>query len=352
MSGASQVSLQYWRWFPVLPRIFGISAIFCVLLVSRSFRVPDRGGALITVPLPPPTLTLAPPNLLRPITPQEAVKENSERAFSARPDSPPRPFRLSGDPASQARALNCLTQAVYYEAASEGIAGERAVAQVVLNRVRHPGFPASICGVIYQGSEGPTGCQFSFTCDGSMTRAPLPALWKQAQELARQALEGVVFAPVGHATHYHADYVLPYWADSLDKSVEIGHHIFYRLKGALGNAPAFTQKYAGQENESLPPGHAAVVLQAQNESDPTGNPDPDQHPTSADSSIAPSEKPAELMADTNRGVLLAEDSNVPSTRPAHAVSSKSEKCPVATTVKLKPLSPTNVRTSDLEGCAR
>jgi spore germination cell wall hydrolase CwlJ-like protein len=107
------------------------------------------------------------------------------------------------------RALTCLTQAVYYEAASEGVDGGRAVAQVVLNRMRHPGYPASVCGVVYQGADRPTGCQFTFTCDGSLLRAPVQALWARSRKIAEEALKGRVFATVGHATHYHADYVLP-----------------------------------------------------------------------------------------------------------------------------------------------
>ena len=156
-------------------------------------------------------------------------------------------FKLKADAVSRDRALECLTQAVYYEAASEGADGGRAVAQVVLNRMRHPAYPSTVCGVVYQGSERPIGCQFTFTCDGSLARMPVQSLWKQSQKIAEQALAGKVFAPVGHATHYHADYVLPYWADSLDKSIQIGRHIFYRLKSGLGASSAFRQRYGGVE---------------------------------------------------------------------------------------------------------
>src|SRR3546814_8534020 len=84
-------------------------------------------------------------------------------------------------------------QAIYYEAATESDSGKAAVAQVILNRLRHPAFPRTVCGVVYQGSSRP-GCQFSFTCDGSIRRAPVPALWRRAAEIARAALAGHVEA--------------------------------------------------------------------------------------------------------------------------------------------------------------
>jgi spore germination cell wall hydrolase CwlJ-like protein len=204
-------------------------------------------------------LNLPPPDLLRPLSPEEAAKENAERPFVKRPDTAAAKFVLKADADNRERALTCLTQAVYYEAAGEGADGERAVAQVVLNRMHHPGYPASVCGVVYQGSERGTGCQFTFTCDGSLLRTPAPALWAQARKIAEESLAGRVFASIGHATHYHADYVLPYWADSLDKTVQIGRHIFYRLRSRLGDRSAFGQRYAGAEPEVRPP-NAALIL--------------------------------------------------------------------------------------------
>lgn len=202
---------------------------------------------------------LPPPNLLKPVTPKEALEENAGRPFVERSDSAAARFVLKSDKGSLDRAVNCLTQAVYYEAAGEGPDGERAVAQVVLNRMRHPGYPASVCGVIYQGSDRSSGCQFTFTCDGSLLRTPIAALWARSRKIAQEALAGRVFAAVGHATHYHADYVLPYWADSLDKSVQVGRHIFYRLKGSLGDSRAFMQRYVGVEPQ-LPQPPAAVII--------------------------------------------------------------------------------------------
>ncbi|MEZ5682096.1 MAG: cell wall hydrolase [Erythrobacter sp.] len=161
-------------------------------------------------------------------------------------------FRQSGSGLDKARALQCLSMAVYYEAASESYEGQEAVAQVVLNRVAHPAYPASVCGVVFQGSERKTGCQFTFTCDGSLARRPSRQGWARAQSIALAALAGNVFKPVGLATHYHTNYVNPYWAASLDYVGSIGAHRFYRWKGGAGRAGAFTNAYAGSEPLAAP----------------------------------------------------------------------------------------------------
>ena len=140
-----------------------------------------------------------------------------------------------------------MTSAIYYEAAQESIDGQRAVAQVVLNRVRHPAFPNSVCGVVYEGSTRATGCQFTFTCDGSMRQAPIASLWNRARAVAGAALGGSVYAPVGYATHYHANYVVPYWASSLVKTAVEGAHIFYRWAGGWGRPVAFNDRWSGRE---------------------------------------------------------------------------------------------------------
>ena len=150
-------------------------------------------------------------------------------------------------PDDAARALDCLTAAIYYEARSQSEDGQRAVAQVVLNRVRGRAFPSTICGVVYQGSTRRTGCQFSFTCDGSMNARRNENSWAEAQRIAAAALAGEVYAPVGSATHYHANYVLPWWASSLSRVTQVGAHIFYRWRGAMESALAFRQQYAGVE---------------------------------------------------------------------------------------------------------
>ena len=217
----------------------------------RSDQPPIRRGTLAsgTVKESPSVepFGLPSPDLLRPLTATEAIVANAEKSLAVRSDSPAAPFVTRGDVITKMRALDCLAQAVYYEAASEGVDGGRAVAQIVLNRVRHPSYPNAVCSVVYQGSNRSTGCQFTFTCDGSLRRIPLTYLWSRARLIASEALAGRVFSPVGHATHYHADYVLPYWADSLDKVAVVSRHIFYRIRGASGASEIFSQRYSGVE---------------------------------------------------------------------------------------------------------
>jgi hypothetical protein len=193
-----------------------------------------------------PVNALPPPQTLQASGPA-AEALNAERPFARLPIEPMRPFVLKTDAPDQARAVRCLAQAVYYEAAREPLKGQEAVAQVVLNRVRHPAYPKSVCGVVYQGASLATGCQFTFTCDGSLRAAPQAALWDRAIFVARQALDGFVDKDVGSATHYHADYVAPYWAPTLVKMTKVGQQIFYRWDGAWGEPAAFTGHYAGHE---------------------------------------------------------------------------------------------------------
>lgn len=179
--------------------------------------------------------------------PETAMTRNQAIPFSTGPVVSARPFHpVAVDQRAALTALRCLTQAVYFEAAYEPIAGRRAVAQVVINRTLHPAFPKSICGVVYQGVNRPV-CQFSFTCDGSLNRRPNPAKWREAEEIARAALAGYVEPSVGHATHYHANYVSPYWAPKLVKIAQLGAHIFYRWPGKWGMPGAFSGRYSGVE---------------------------------------------------------------------------------------------------------
>jgi spore germination cell wall hydrolase CwlJ-like protein len=196
----------------------------------------------------PNAKALLEPQAVRPLDPNSAAAINAEIPIADVPNPAASPLALRfASVADRARSLQCLTEAVYYEAATEPLDGQRAVAQVVLNRVRHPAYPNSVCGVVYQGHERRTGCQFSFTCDGSLGRAPMMSLWNRARQVAAEALAGGVYAPVGYATHYHANYVVPYWASSLVKSAEVGAHIFYRWTGGWGRPGAFTSRYVGVE---------------------------------------------------------------------------------------------------------
>ena len=170
---------------------------------------------------------------------------------------------------SGSRALRCLTQAIYYEARSEPDAGQRAVAQVVLNRVKHKSYPNTVCGVVFQGSTRRTGCQFSFTCDGSMRRTPASTWWARSERVARAALAGAVYRPVGLATHYHTVQIYPYWAPSLVRVGTIGAHHFYRFGNAAGKPGAFRNAYRGNE-----PATAAAARRAAATASPSGVADP------------------------------------------------------------------------------
>jgi spore germination cell wall hydrolase CwlJ-like protein len=129
-----------------------------------------------------------------------------------------------------ARDLDCLTQAVYYEARGESDRGQAAVAQVVLNRVRHPSFPKTICAVVFQGAGlGKADCQFSFVCDGSMRLPRDDNAWDRAQHIAARALSGAVVAEIGSATHFHAVRLGPQWGDGLIKVATVGLHVFYKF---------------------------------------------------------------------------------------------------------------------------
>lgn len=170
------------------------------------------------------------------------------------------PFSLVHVPApDRARALQCLADAVYYEAGGEPEDGQRAVAQVVLNRVRHPAFPATVCGVVYQGSER-AGCQFSFACDGALAHIPSRGGWTRAAQIAAAALTGDVYAPVGLATHYHSYAVTPAWNRAMVMTGAVGAHLFHRWPGYWGTSAAFRQVYAG--GEPLPGPHPAAALPA------------------------------------------------------------------------------------------
>jgi spore germination cell wall hydrolase CwlJ-like protein len=125
---------------------------------------------------------------------------------------------------------NCLADAMYYEARGEGRAGQLAIAEVVYNRMRSGYYPNTICGVVFEGSSLRTGCQFSFTCSGDMARRKSAAVWRRAQRLALQVVTGIVQLQntTGGALSFHAEDVAPGWADTMVRTVQIGHHIFYR----------------------------------------------------------------------------------------------------------------------------
>ena len=180
------------------------------------------------------------------IMPAQARAYNAAVPFSTAPNPAPRPFSFAGSDEDRLRALDCLSAAVLYEAGDDPV-GQRAVAQVILNRVRHPAFPRTICGVVFQGSERRTGCQFTFTCDGALARSYPQVLWDRARRIADAALSGSIYRPVGQATHYHTDWVVPYWSSSLEKIVAVHTHLFFRWAGWWGTPAAFRFKATGSE---------------------------------------------------------------------------------------------------------
>jgi spore germination cell wall hydrolase CwlJ-like protein len=247
---ARQRALSLWRDHPREVVAMGAAALVAIAAVggvawsSPNLDSVAAARAEQTAPAPPPLL-------LRHVDPAAAMAINSEVPLASGPNPAAAPFSMAGMSATtQAQALDCLTTAVYYEAGNQSEDGEKAVAQVILNRVRHPAFPSSVCGVVYQGSTRTTGAQFTFTNDGSLLRRPDAAGWARAKRIAQAALTGTVFAPVGLATHYHADYVVPYWASTMAKNAVIGAHLFYRWAGSWGQPSAYVQHYARQEPNS------------------------------------------------------------------------------------------------------
>jgi hypothetical protein len=233
----------------VRPRNVAIRLVFAALFLAGlgaalALLAPPPAGPQARFAFPPP---LPDPAALLPYLPETARAANAAMLINP-PTAPAPAFRLGvADAVAQTRALDCLAAAAWYEAGDDP-SGERAVVQVVLNRARHPAFPASVCGVVFQGSERTTGCQFSFTCDGSMrSRHPAPAAWARARAVAAAALAGAVDPRVGLATHYHADYVVPVWRSGLVKLAQVGLHLFYRWPGDWGSPAVLRGSASGEE---------------------------------------------------------------------------------------------------------
>ena len=201
------------------------------------------------LPVVPAALPASPENLdslnLRAVA-ADAQALNAADPFETTKPDPARPFHFGGSAEDRSRAIQCLALGAMAEAGG-GDAGERAVIQVILNRVRHPAFAKTVCGVVFQGSERGTGCQFTFTCDGAMARQYSAAAWVAARKRADEALAGKIFAPVGTATHYHTDWVYPVWSPSLEKIARVDTHLFYRWPGYWGSRAAARFDYQGGE---------------------------------------------------------------------------------------------------------
>ena len=234
----------------VLLAIIAIAAIVVpIAIVLRAPPiVPHRHPRLVPA-------RVVPKAELPPVEPVafEDMSMDDARAFNASipfvdgPNPAARPFVFAGSDDQRARARDCLAVAMLYEAGDDAI-GQRAVAQVIVNRAHHPAFPKTICGVVFQGSERSTGCQFSFTCDNAMNRHHFTdAAWERARAAAAMVLNGSVFRPVGYATHYHTDWVVPYWQSSLDKITAVHTHLFFRWTGWWGTPAAFQHGISSDE---------------------------------------------------------------------------------------------------------
>lgn len=231
---------------PILPVMIAVVlALGLAFALTFTRSSPDRQAELARLPALPgeaPLLT-RPPSL----DDKEAARaRNAAVPFIKGPIAPAPRFAFTGSDQDRLRATECLALAAMAEAGPSD-PGQRAVIQVVLNRLRHPAFAKTVCGVVFEGSERATGCQFTFTCDGSLARAYSDSAWQQARIRAGEALGGYVFKPVGLATHYHTDWVYPYWSPELDKLARIETHLFFRWPGYWGTKAAFSARYRGNE---------------------------------------------------------------------------------------------------------
>jgi spore germination cell wall hydrolase CwlJ-like protein len=227
-----------------------VAAIIAPLLIVLHAPPVVRHRHVRLVPqrvVPQAELPPVEPMAFQDLDPDDARAFNATVPFSTDPNPAAHPFKFIGSDDQRARAIDCMAAAVLYEAGDDP-EGQRAVAQVVINRARHPAFPKTICGVIFQGSERSTGCQFTFTCDGALANHRWPEdYWTRARATATAALSGAVYKPIGYSTHYHTDWVVPYWQSSLDKVAAVHTHLFFRWTGWWGTPPAFNRHISAEE---------------------------------------------------------------------------------------------------------
>jgi spore germination cell wall hydrolase CwlJ-like protein len=296
--------------------IAALGAIF-LLAAGLAFAPRDAGSASVFFDQPSARKTILvsaaipqaePLEFKAGIDPATAFELNAAVPAIDGPIPQARPFNLdvaATDAVTRLNALDCLTAAVYYEAASESLQGKR------------------VCGVVFQGSERATGCQFTFTCDGSLARVPSQLGWQTARRVAEQALAGHVEPSVGTATHYHTVWVVPYWRTELTKLTTVGAHIFYRWQGSQGLPGAFFPRHRGVETQpallaqrlgayllgSIPEpqaeGSSLIVAETALERDrlPQLALKPSVLPDARD--IAADANESRLLADERKGTLLA-----------------------------------------------
>lgn len=247
---------------PALATIIAIVVVL-VLVSAGPARLPSSELAgLPGLPGEAPVLAMQPG-----LTGMDLARaRNAAVPFVKGPLVPAPRFVFGGSAEDRRRATECLALAAMAEAGPSDT-GQRAVIQVILNRLRHPAFAKTVCGVVFEGSQRQTGCQFTFTCDGSLARRYSDSAWEQARLRAAEALGGYVFKPVGTATHYHTDWVFPDWSPKLEKLVRIETHLFFRWPGFWGSRQALSAAYRGGEPElaallgdGVTPAEPATVL--------------------------------------------------------------------------------------------
>ena len=230
-------------------------AMVSPLALSRSDTLPARDSAPIQLasidPSDLPASAMMPPPSTISLPAQIAVLPTPAPGLP--PPSPAQRLKLEGK--EYARAQRCLANAIYFEARSEPLKGQIAVAQVVLNRTFSGFYPNDICGVVYQNAHRHLSCQFTFACDGKSKAINERGAWARANRLAKQALEGQIYEPeVGTSTHYHAVYVHPNWVREMKKNVRFGIHNFYRpyAWGNGSDGPVWSRlAIAAQKNAAL-----------------------------------------------------------------------------------------------------
>ncbi|MGN6691125.1 MAG: cell wall hydrolase [Sphingopyxis sp.] len=240
-----------------------IAAIVAVLSASGHGAAGRHGARPHPVAPPADVVPEVAPVELAPVSEADARAANAEIPLVTKGFVAARPFIYAGSGDGRARARDCLAAAMIYEAGDDA-KGQQAVGQVVINRARHPAFPKSICGVVFQGSERATGCQFTFTCDGALNRRYSAAAWARAQANADRMLSGTTYPKVGLATHYHTNWVRPYWSDSLEKIAIVDTHLFFRWPGYWGTPGAFRGAVSGNDAgvakmAALSPAHAMAL---------------------------------------------------------------------------------------------
>lgn len=251
------------EWTGWLFVLLAAAAIVAVLAASHQTATTRFGPRPHTVAPPADIVPDLLPMDLAPVDQDDARAANGRIPLITKNLTPARPFIYAGSGDARARARDCLAAAMIYEAGDDA-KGQQAVGQVIINRARHPAFPKSICGVVFQGSERVTGCQFTFTCDGALNRRYSDAAWTRAQANADMMLSGTTYPPVGLATHYHTDWVRPYWSDSLEKIAIVDTHLFFRWPGYWGTPGAFRGSVSGSDGPiakmaALSPLHAIAL---------------------------------------------------------------------------------------------